>query len=84
MTARRPSAWPSASSASIAGGSWTPQWQSGAGPVSTSIHVTLGEVLAALALVAVAVAVSAWQGIRLESDIAVAVVRSFIQLTAIG
>jgi putative ABC transport system permease protein len=46
--------------------------------------VTLGEVLAALALVAVAVAVSAWQGIRLESDIAVAVVRSFIQLTAIG
>jgi UDP-glucose/iron transport system permease protein len=49
-----------------------------------AIHVTLGQVGATLALVAVAVAVSAWQGAGLERDIGIAVVRSFIQLTAIG
>lgn len=50
----------------------------------TSIHVTLGEVAATLVLVAIAAAVSFWQKADLEGDIAVAVARSFIQLTAIG
>jgi len=48
------------------------------------IHVTLEQVAATLALVAVAVAVSVWQQADLERDIAIAVIRSFIQLTAIG
>jgi len=52
--------------------------------VSTSIHVTLGEVAAALGLVAVALAVSLWQRSGVEGDIGVAVARSFVQLTAIG
>jgi putative ABC transport system permease protein len=52
--------------------------------VTTSVHVTLAGVVAALALVALAVAVSVWQRTRLESDIAIAVLRSFVQLTAIG
>jgi len=52
--------------------------------MSTSIHVTLAEVGAAIALVAVALAVSFWQHTGLEDDIAVAVARSFVQLTAIG
>ena len=50
----------------------------------TSIQVTLGEVAATLVLVAIAAAVSFWQKADLERDIAVAVARSFIQLTAIG
>ena len=50
----------------------------------TSIHVTFGEVAATLVLVAIAAAVSFWQKADLEGDIAVAVARSFIQLTAIG
>jgi len=52
--------------------------------MTTSIHVTLGEVAAALVLVALAVAVSLWQRSGVESDIGVAVARSFVQLTAIG
>jgi putative ABC transport system permease protein len=52
--------------------------------VIAAIHVTLAQVALCLALVGVAVAVSAWQGAGLERDIAIAVVRSFIQLTAIG
>src|SRR5439155_3232152 len=52
--------------------------------VSTSIHVTLGEVAAALGLVAVALAVSLWQRSGVEGDIGVAVARSFVQLTAVG
>ena len=51
---------------------------------ASSISVSLGEVAASLALVAVAIAVSFWRRAELERDIAVAVVRSFIQLTAIG
>ena len=51
---------------------------------AASIDVTVGEVVASLALVAVALAVSFWRRTGLEDDIAVAVVRSFIQLTAIG
>ncbi len=48
------------------------------------IEVTIGEVVASLALVAIAVAVSFWRRTGLEGDIAVAVVRSAIQLIAIG
>ena len=49
-----------------------------------AIHISPGQVAATLALVAVAVAVSIWQRADLERDIGIAVVRSFIQLTAIG
>jgi putative ABC transport system permease protein len=52
--------------------------------VSTSIQVTLGEVGAAVALAALAAAVSFWRDADLERDIGIAVVRSFIQLSAIG
>jgi putative ABC transport system permease protein len=52
--------------------------------VSTSIHVSLGEVAAALALVAIAAAISFWRRTDLERDIAIATVRSLVQLTAIG
>ena len=51
---------------------------------AASIHLSLGEVAAALALVAVAVGVSLWQRSDVERDIGVAVARSFVQLTAIG
>jgi putative ABC transport system permease protein len=50
----------------------------------TSVEVSLAEVAATLGLVAIAVAVSLWQRTELEGDIAVAVIRSFVQLTAIG
>jgi putative ABC transport system permease protein len=52
--------------------------------VTGASRISLVEVGAALGLVAVAVAVSLWQRARVEGDIAVAVVRSFLQLTAIG
>ena len=52
--------------------------------MSTSIHVTLGEVAATLVLVGIAVAVSFWRKADLEKDIGIAIVRSAIQLTAIG
>jgi len=52
--------------------------------VSSTISITLGEVAASLALIAVAIAVSFWRRAELEQDIAVAVLRSFIQLTAVG
>lgn len=52
--------------------------------MSTSIHVSVGQVAATLALVALAAAVSFWRNADLERDIGVATVRSFIQLTAIG
>lgn len=48
------------------------------------IHLDPGQVAASLALVAVAVLVSIWQRAGLEGDTAVATIRSFIQLTAIG
>lgn len=51
---------------------------------SSSIQVSIGDVAATLALVAVAVAVSFWRRADLERDIGIAVVRSAIQLTAIG
>jgi putative ABC transport system permease protein len=52
--------------------------------MTPGIDVSLGEVVAALALVAIAAAASVWKRTELEGDIAVAVARSFVQLTAIG
>jgi putative ABC transport system permease protein len=52
--------------------------------VTPSIDVSLGEVVAALALVGVAVLVSIWQRTGLEGDIGIAVTRSFVQLTVMG
>jgi putative ABC transport system permease protein len=52
--------------------------------VSSSVHISLGEVAASLALVGVAAAVSLWRRAELEQDLGIAVLRSFLQLTAIG
>ena len=52
--------------------------------MGASVSITLGEVAGALALVAVAVAVSLWRRAELEADLGVAVLRSFLQLTAVG
>jgi putative ABC transport system permease protein len=52
--------------------------------LSTSIHVSAGQVAASLALVALAAAISFWRRADLERDIGIATVRSFVQLTAIG
>src|SRR5437016_1953689 len=52
--------------------------------MTATIHLGLDQVAAALALVALAVGVSLWERTDLEADLAVAVVRSFVQLTAIG
>lgn len=52
--------------------------------MSSPIDVSLTEVLASLVLVAVAIVASRWREAGLEQDIAVAVARSFVQLTAIG
>lgn len=49
-----------------------------------AIHFTFGQVASALVLVAVAIAVSMWQRADLERDIGIAVILSFVQLTAIG
>ncbi len=47
-------------------------------------NVDLGQVAAALALVGVAIGISIWERARLEGDIALAALRAFVQLTAIG
>jgi putative ABC transport system permease protein len=52
--------------------------------LSTGIQLSLGQVAASLALVALAVAISFWRRADLERDIVVATARSFVQLTAIG
>jgi putative ABC transport system permease protein len=52
--------------------------------VTPGVEVTLGEVAATLALVALAAAVSRWRRAELEADIGIAVLRSFLQLTAVG
>jgi len=52
--------------------------------VSAGIHVGLAQVAGALALVAIALGVSAWQRVHVGGDIGVAAVRAFVQLTAIG
>jgi putative ABC transport system permease protein len=51
---------------------------------SAGIQVTLGEVAASLVLVGIAAAVSLWRRADLERDIGIAVVRSALQLVAIG
>jgi putative ABC transport system permease protein len=51
---------------------------------TTSIHVSLGDVAASLVLVGIAAAVSFWRRAELEEDIGIAVVRSMVQLIAIG
>ena len=50
----------------------------------STVDITLGEVAASLVLVALAVAVSFWRRADLERDLGIAVLRSFVQLTAIG
>jgi putative ABC transport system permease protein len=52
--------------------------------VSTGVDISLLEVAASLVLVAIAIAISWRRQVGLEADIGVAVVRSFVQLTAIG
>jgi putative ABC transport system permease protein len=52
--------------------------------VIPGIEVTIGEVAASLALIAIAIAVSRWRRAELEQDIAIAVIRSALQLFAIG
>lgn len=52
--------------------------------MTAPIDVSLGQLAATLALVAIAIVVSVWQRVDLERDIGVAVIRSFIQLSAIG
>jgi putative ABC transport system permease protein len=52
--------------------------------MSTTIHLSLAEVAGSLVLVAIAIAISLWERVDLERDIAVAVARSFIQLSAVG
>jgi putative ABC transport system permease protein len=43
-----------------------------------------GQVAGSLSLVAVAVVLSVWRGVRLENEIGWAVLRSFVQLLALG
>jgi putative ABC transport system permease protein len=50
----------------------------------SGIDVSLGQVAAALVLVVIAIAISRWSSARIEGDMGIAVVRSFVQLTAIG
>ena len=50
----------------------------------SSIDVSLDEVALSLVLVGIAVAISRWRRADLERDLGVAVLRSFVQLTAVG
>ena len=50
----------------------------------TGAHISLAQVAGSLGLIAIAIAVSRWRSADLEQDIAVAVIRSFIQLTIVG
>jgi putative ABC transport system permease protein len=50
----------------------------------STVDISLAEVGASLALIALAIGVSLWRRAELEQDLAVAVLRSFVQLTAIG
>jgi putative ABC transport system permease protein len=50
----------------------------------STVDISLTEVAATLALVAIAAAVSLWRRADLEKDLGIAVLRSFLQLTAIG
>ena len=46
----------------------------------STVDISLTEVAASLALIALAIAVSFWRRAELEQDLAVAVLRSFAQL----
>jgi putative ABC transport system permease protein len=50
----------------------------------TGGHISLWQVAGTLVLVAIAMAASFWRRADLEEDIGIAVIRSFIQLTAVG
>ncbi|MFN2616385.1 MAG: iron export ABC transporter permease subunit FetB [Thermoleophilaceae bacterium] len=52
--------------------------------MSSTVHISVGEVAATLVLVAIAAAVSLWRRAELEADLGLAVLRSFLQLTAVG
>jgi putative ABC transport system permease protein len=52
--------------------------------MTAGVDITLAEVAATLVLVALAAAVSFWRRAELEADLGVAVLRSFMQLTAVG
>jgi putative ABC transport system permease protein len=52
--------------------------------VTGAIHLSTTQVVASLALVAVAIAISLWQRADLEREIAIAVARSAVQLIAVG
>ena len=52
--------------------------------MSPADDITLGQIAGALALVALAIAVSVWRRADVERDIGIAVVRAFVQLTAVG
>jgi len=51
---------------------------------AASVQLSLWQVAGALVLVAIAAAASRWRRAEFEQDILVAVVRSFVQLTAVG
>src|SRR5688572_13248419 len=48
------------------------------------MDIGLDQVAAALVLVAIAIGISRWRAQGIEDDIAIAVVRAFVQLTAMG
>jgi putative ABC transport system permease protein len=50
----------------------------------TGTDISLWQVAGTLVLVAIAIAASKWRHADVEEDIAIAVVRSFVQLTAVG
>ncbi|MEA2483550.1 MAG: UDP-glucose/iron transport system permease protein, partial [Thermoleophilaceae bacterium] len=50
----------------------------------TGTNISLAQVAGTLVLIAIAIAASFWRSAELEQDIGVAVIRSFIQLTAVG
>lgn len=52
--------------------------------MSPASGIEWSQLVAALALVAIAAAISRWRRAELEQDIGIAVVRSFLQLTAVG
>jgi putative ABC transport system permease protein len=52
--------------------------------MSSTVDISFAEVVATLALVIVAATVSLWRRAELEGDLGVAVLRSFLQLTAVG
>jgi putative ABC transport system permease protein len=52
--------------------------------VRSAVDVSLGKVALALVLVAVAIVVSRWRRAELESEIGIAALRAFVQLSAMG